>query len=285
MSLIIELQDTLIQVVDAQTTRDGRFQVDSFFSIPLSEDQTTESPTFQRALKDALLSHNIHDTKAHIVFNNRSTISKEFDLPPLEPSKMTVLVRNEMKLALNLGSDYVYNYMTLSSHQTHHKILAFALKKSYIAATETWLKALGIGIRTIQTSTSTMINMIDYSHLITDDKAIIVCDIQTTYNRFYLYHKQELVMIRTIYSDPSKNMTCPKRFIKLSQLLIHSIDIENELQVHKMLLVGHYDMILNVEATCPKTEDFLCELANLNFVFTTSKDVNYYCFNFIGAMS
>lgn len=289
MALIIEIQDSKIQVIEGRSRREGRFIVDAHFDINFQDSEGNESKTFIKDFKEKFKENKIRDTKAHIVFNNRFTLAKEFTLPRLDKRKMALIVKNEMQLSLNLDDSYVYDYLTLSTEtqdgRQYERLLAFAIRTQHIQETEKWLKQIGISIRTIQTSTSTVINMLDFTDVVQDNLPVIVTDMQNLYTRFYLYYKQEIFMIRTVHPDIREMESSGQRFINLSKLLVNAIYNEHELVVDKIILLGNYDLILDVEENYANLIDIPVELATLTDAFINPSEDKYITFSSIGAIS
>ena len=275
MALIIEIQDSKIQVIEGRSRREGRFIVDAHFDINFQDSEGNESKTFIKDFKEKFKENKIRDTKAYIVFNNRFTLAKEFTLPRLDKRKMALIVKNEMQLSLNLVDSYVYDYLTLSTEtqdgRQYERLLAFAIRTQHIQETEKWLKQIGISIRTIQTSTSTVINMLDFTDVVQDNLPVIVTDMQNLYTRFYLYYKQEIE-------------SSGQRFINLSKLLVNAIYNEHELVVDKIILLGNYDLILDVEENYANLIDIPVELATLTDAFINPSEDKYITFSSIGAI-
>lgn len=223
-----------------------------------------------------------------MVLNNRFTLSKEFIVPKIDRRKMGLIVKNEMQLALNLTDEYVYDYMSLSSEKGElsesERVLSFAVKLQYIKEIEAWLKKVHLKIESIQTSTSTMINMLDFTDLVENNRPVIITDMQRNYTRFYLYYKQEVFMIRTIHPDSRELESSGARFVNLSKLLINAIYNDHELVVDKIIMVGSYEMIQEVQENHINKLDICCECADLSLVFSKKEDHLYAAFSSIGAI-
>lgn len=287
MALIFEIQDETLQVIEAKSKREGRFIVDAHFTLDFNSEEK-DSSEFIKNLKRLIKEHKIKDNKVHVVFNNRLTLSKEFIVPRIERRKMNLIVKNEMQMALNLTDDYVYDYMTLSNEEVDgnisERVLAFAIKLQHVKETEKWFKKLNLKIQSIQTSTSTLINMLDFTDIVDNNRPVIITDMQRNYTRFYLYYKQEVFMIRTIHPDTRELDDSGSRFVNLSKLLINSIYNEHDLVVDKIILLGNYNMILDVKENHKSKLDINCELADLNLAFIKNDTDLYSSFSSIGAI-
>lgn len=204
MPLSIEIRSKQLQVVQTVLTK-KRVHYKKTCSVDLEEGWIDAKGIVNQAavvfaLKQALDSNGIKETKCTLCINNASVIYRELIIPKVEDKRIPLVVRTEMIASLDLSNDFIVDFLILEelvdAHKTNLRVLAVAISQRALNSYVELCNKLALRPEVIETATTSVIRLVENSELSKHGEAFIVADVENDVMKLYLFENNKYILIR-----------------------------------------------------------------------------------------
>ncbi|CAM3581619.1 hypothetical protein ERUR111494_01125 [Erysipelothrix urinaevulpis] len=252
MALVIEIREESLSFVHTKTRVGGQVDVINHFRIEIPTGDKNEMLHYTDPIVTDLIKHefeqrNIVERYATFVLNNKQGISKELDVPQMDRKRMLNIIKNELRMKLNLTGDYVVDFMKLDSFTKgdtpFERVMAVAVRFNDIKELETWSLSFDIKIKSIVTGPTAMISLLSERTVVLGDKPLLIGDFYREFTRFYLFMDEKFVALRTIYKTNFQDSDDVTRVEQLIKLMSAAVLEENGTQIEKVIMMGELERL------------------------------------------
>lgn len=276
MALSIEIRANELLFVYVRNRMGGQIETIDSFEIgiegaTIDKDFDLLNKDLSTAIRDELDRRDIEERFVTVILNNRMGISRELEIPKTNKKNMVNIARNELKVKLDIGYDYVVDVMRLSSLMKegtpYERVMAVAIKYSDIEKIEAWTQQFDMKLKSVQTGPSSMITLLSQQGLIEEDKIVIFIDFTSTYFRLYLYRGNNYLFMRTISNPPGKHDQTNERFLSIIKVLNSELEQYDGSQISELIVTSRVNNL-------DRHKQFFGEHAGLEINFFNLKKID-----------
>lgn len=256
MPIVFEFKNDTVNLVEARS-KSNLFDVKKSFSISIPEEWIDsqgikEMDDLYLLISSTMDMERFKTKDAIICINNSSVIYREIVVPSIDKKKMALIVRSEMMDVLNLTPEYIMDYIVIDEFEGEDqtkmsRLLAVASHSTAIESYIELMRKLKLKLTTIDTSTNSIIKMIDASPDLKSIEQLILVDIGKKYLRLYLFELGKYVLTRNAKISPMNEVTDEEAINiiedNINKMIQFSFTRENKSGEKKIVIMGR-DIIL-----------------------------------------
>lgn len=244
---IIEIKDNDLSLIQAEVTL-NRIVLKGSKNINLEDSwknllQTTKESSFVSSITSFC-----DEKKAILILNTSALIYRDMILPKSGARNLTALIRNELKHALNLSQDYLFDYTIISdvivNGKKMNKVLVSAILAPTINEIVEFFEKNGITISRIDVALNSLFTYVDNAKIVNKDQNTLIVDIGAQSIRQYLFEKGKYSYYRTtkgstdLAFDPQKSIESAVDTIE--KMLQFSLSLGQNSSIDSIALAGSY---------------------------------------------
>lgn len=256
MPIVFEFKNDMVNIVEARS-KSNVFDIKKSCSISIPEEWIDsqgikEMDDLYLLLSSTLDMERFKTNEAVICINNPSVIYREIIVPNIETKKMALIVRSEMMDVLNLTPDYIMDFVVIDEFEEEDgtkkaRLLAVASLSSAIETYIELMKKLKLKLTCIDTSTNSIIKLVDSSPELKAIEQLIFVDSGKKHLRSYLFEHGKYILTRNAKISPMNEVTDEEALNiiedNINKMIQFSFTRDNKSGEKKIVLVGR-DSIL-----------------------------------------